>query len=103
MVSILELLFLIALGRLFIYLWSEFPTPEWFDQSRFGKLKYCTLCSGVWIYSAIFIIYGADILGMIGLPENRYIGGLLSGGLVSFVMYLLEIGFIERFMVITIE
>ena len=32
MASPLELLLLIAVGRILIYLWSEFPLPEWVDK-----------------------------------------------------------------------
>lgn len=91
------------MGRLFIYLWSEFPVPEWFEQSKFGKLRNCTQCSGTWIYSSLFIIFGVDILEILGLPSVQIIGGILSGGIVSFLMNLLELGWREKFMTITIE
>lgn len=110
MISPLELILLIAVGRILIYLWSEFPLPEWVERSKFGKLHHCTQCAGVWIYSAIFILFGVDILGMLGLSGEflggnifyRVVAGALGGAIISFVMSLLEMGFRERFMTITI-
>jgi len=112
MVSPLELLLLIAVGRILIYLWSQFPLPEWVDNSKFGKLHHCTQCAGVWIYSFLFILFGVDILEMLGVNSKimagggniyRVIGGILGGAIISFVMSLLEAGWKERFMTITIE
>jgi hypothetical protein len=103
MASPIELLLLIAVGRVLIYLWGKFPLPEWFDNSKFGKLHHCQECAGTWIYSVLFILFRVDILNMLGLPSLFIIGGFISGGLVSFVMSLLEIGFRERFMTIRIE
>jgi hypothetical protein len=98
----LELLLLIAVGRVLIHLWGKFPLPAWFENSKFGMLHHCTECAGVWIYSIIFLIFRVDILSMIGLP-NVFIGWFIGGALISFIMNLLEIGFRERFMTITIE
>ena len=111
MISPLELLLLISVGRILIYLWSEFPLPLWIDRSKFGKLHHCTQCAGVWIYSALFILFGVDILGMLGLSGDflggntvyRVVSGAIGGAIISFVMSLLEIGFSERFMTINIE
>jgi hypothetical protein len=98
----LELFLLIAVGRVLIHLWGKFPLPEWFDNSKFGKLHHCTECAGVWIYSILFMLFGVDILNMVGL-QHVFIGGFIGGAIISFVMNLLEIGFRERFMTITIE
>lgn len=106
MASPLEILLLIAVGRVLIYLWSQFPLPEWVDNSKFGKLHHCTQCAGVWIYSILFILFRVDLLAMLGLSNvtgGAIIGGFIGGAIISFVMSLLEIGFRERFMTITIE
>jgi hypothetical protein len=102
MASPIELLLLIAVGRVFIYLWGKFPLPEWFDNSKFGKLHHCIECAGVYIYSILFLIFRVDILRMFGLP-NLYIGWFIGGALISFIMTTFEIGWRERFMTITID
>jgi hypothetical protein len=81
----------------------QFPLPEWVDRSKVGKLHTCSLCSSVWIFSIIYIIFGIDILPLIGLPSYPVVGGILSGGLLSFLVHLIEIGFREKFMGFTIE
>jgi hypothetical protein len=73
------------------------------DNSRLGKLHHCTECSGVWIYSALFVIFRVDILNMAGLPHVVVVNSIIGGAIISFLMNLLEIGFRERFMTITIE
>jgi len=111
MASPLELLLLIAVGRVLIYLWSQFPLPEWVDNSKFGKLHHCGMCAGTWIYSFLFILFGVDILGMLGVDSIlggnsfllRVVSGAIGGAIISFLMSLLEAGFRERFMSITIE
>jgi hypothetical protein len=103
MPSFLDVLFLIALGRVLIYLWMEFPLPEWVDNSKFGKLHICRLCSGFWIYSFLFVVFGVDILEVLGFSRVFVLGGILSGGAITYLMDLLEIGFREKFMSIVIE
>lgn len=103
MASPLETLLLIALGRLFIYLWMEFPLPKAFDNGRFGKLHKCSLCSGQHIYFILFWIYGVDYLEMLGLPHIFIVGNFVSAGITTFLMHLLEIGFREKFITVTIE
>lgn len=103
MASPIEILLLIAVGRVFIYLWGKFPLPEWFDNSKFGMLHNCIECAGVWCYSVLFILFGVDILGMLGLPNLFIISGVIGGGLISFIMTTFEIGWRERFLTITID
>jgi hypothetical protein len=101
-----EIVLLIAIGRLFIFLWSKFPLPKWVDDSRIGVLHHCTLCAGVWIYSALLILFGVDLLGELGISGfvgGNIIGGFIGGGIISYIMWLLEIGFKEQFMSIVIE
>lgn len=103
----IDVLLLIAFGRVLIYLWSRFPLPEWVDNSRFGKLHHCTECAGVWIYSILFVLFRVDLLSMVGVPQaiagGNIIGGLIGGAIISFIMSLLEVGFRERFIRIVIE
>lgn len=103
MASPIELLLLIAVGRVFIYLWGKFPLPEWFDNSKFGMLHKCPECAGTWIYSVLFILFGVDILNMLGLPSLGFISGFIGGGLISFIMTTFEVGWKERFFTIVIE
>lgn len=81
----------------------QFPLPKWIDDSRIGKLHTCSVCSGVWIFSTIFIIFRIDLLHLVGLAYYPIVGEILSGGVISYLVYLLELGFRERFMTVVIE
>lgn len=101
--SALDVLLLAAVGRILIYLWMEFPLPQRFDESKFGQLHRCSLCSGTWGFSIIFLIYGVDIFGMMGIQSNTWIGGFMTGGLVSFLFWVFEAGWKSRFETIILE
>jgi len=40
---------------------------------------------------------------MVGFPETGLIGWFIGGGIISYLVYLLESGFRERFMTVVIE
>jgi hypothetical protein len=99
-----ELLLLTIFGRILIFLWMEFPLPRWADSIEFiHKLHSCDLCSGVWGYTILFLIFNVDILQMLGLPHIIFIGGLLTGGAISFLVHLVTIGYRTKFSSIVIE
>ena len=101
--SLNELILLTIVGRIIIWLWMQFPLPAWVDNSRIGKLHTCSVCSGTWIYFIIFTIFRVDLLNMVGFPETGLIGWFRGGGIISYLVYLLESGFRERFMTVIIE
>ena len=63
------------------------------------------------IYSFLFILFGVDILEMLGVSSIlggnlfflRVVSGAIGGAIISFLMSLLEAGWKEHFMTITIE
>jgi hypothetical protein len=81
----------------------EFPLPQRVDNIKFiHDLKQCDLCSGVWGYTILAWITKVDILQMLGFDYLGFIGGLLTGGVVSFFVHLLVIGFREKFLTVVI-
>jgi hypothetical protein len=102
--SLSELVLLSAVGKLFIYLWMEFPLYGWINNKFVRGLHECDLCSGVWVYSFLFILFRVDLLNMLGIPKTHFIiAGILTGGAISFFVHLLSIGFKDKFMSIIIE
>ena len=101
--SLNDLVLFSVFGKLFTYLWMAFPLPEWMDNSRFGQLHTCEKCSGTWIYSVLFLIFRIDLLHLLGLPYYPFAGEIITGGLVSFLVFLLSVGFKEQYMSFTIE
>jgi len=99
-----ELLALAVVGRIFIFLWMEFPLPYWIDRVKFiHDAHNCDLCSGVYLYSLLCIIYNVDVLQMLGLPGIPIIGWLVTGGVLSFIVHLISVGFYSKFMSVVIE
>ena len=73
------------------------------DNKFIGGLHQCDLCSGVYIFSIVFWIFGIDLLHLLDLPYLPGWGEILSGGMVSFLVHLITIGFKERFLSVIVE
>ena len=101
--SLNDLVLISVVGKLFTYLWMAFPLPEWMDNSKFGLLHTCEKCSGTWIYSILFTIFRIDLLHLLGLPYYPFVGEMVSGAAISFVVFLISVGFKETFMSFYIE
>jgi hypothetical protein len=81
----------------------EFPLPQRVDSIKFiHDLKQCDLCSGVWGYTILAWIMKVDVLQMLGFEHIVLIGGLVTGGAISFLVHLLVIGFREKFLTVVI-
>lgn len=91
---------LIVLGKLCIYLWMEFPLPSFFTKyAFFERLHSCDLCSGVWIYSILFSVFGVNLFQQFGIASN-FVSYVLSGFFSSFVVHIFSVGWKEKFSVI---
>jgi hypothetical protein len=99
-----ELVFLSIIGRILIYLWMEFPLPQWVERIEFIRgLHECSLCSGTWGYTILFLIYDVDILQMLGGNHIDYIGGFIGGAVISFIIFLITQGYRAVFETVVIE
>ena len=84
-----------AIGKLVIYLWMKFPLP--FRNDWIEKLHNCDLCSGVWIYCLIAVLFGVDIIQDTLGHTASIAGELVTGALTSFVVYIFSAGWREVF------
>lgn len=98
-----DVIFMGIMGKIFTFLWMSFPIPESLEKSRLGKLHTCELCAGTWIYSILFALFGVDMLPLLGIQSLGYIGGLMTGGVISFIVFLISVGFREQYMSFYIE
>ena len=99
-----EIVLLTIVGKILTHLWMSFPLPKWLGDTKIGELHDCEKCSGFWIYSVVFVLFGADIFPLLGLPQLDAIGGILTGGvIINFMMFLMTIGFREQYMSFEIE
>ena len=93
------LLFLLV-GKLLIYLGMKFPP---LSESRFGLVKRiweCDECSGVWVYTFL-----SFVMGEVLFREIFYfplVSELITGGISSFLVHLVSIGWREKFLVVVV-
>ncbi len=88
----------ILIGKLFIYLWQQIPLPEKMESNPIiSKLHGCDLCAGVWIYSALALIMGVDILSLFGIQAYTIIKEGVTGGIISFVVHIFSLGWRDKF------
>jgi hypothetical protein len=94
----------VGLGKLLIYLFMKFPLPKFVEKINFiSKLHDCDLCSGVWIYSIIALIWKIDVTNLwFGLPYVFIVGEIVTGCLTSFLVHIFSIGFREKFLNVTV-
>jgi hypothetical protein len=89
-------------GKLLIYLGQHFPP---LSESRLGfvrRLFECDLCLGVWVYSVLSWGFSMYLFNDIA-PYIPLLSELVTGSVTSFFMYLLSIGYRERFVTIELE
>lgn len=90
----------LLVGYLFVWLGMKFPPLSESKIVIVKRIWTCSLCSGVWVYTFLSYVMGEHLFGdLFYLP---FISELATGGIVSFGVYLMEIGFRERFQVIEI-
>lgn len=90
----------LLVGYLFVWLGMKFPPLSESKIVIVKRIWTCSLCSGVWVYTFLSYVMGEHLFGdLFYLP---FISELATGGIISFLVFLIEIGFRERFQVIEI-
>lgn len=98
MSSLSDWVLYLILGRLLIYLWQEFPLPEFLQKYKsIEKLHSCDLCSGVWVYGALSFVMTLDLLRVLGFWYVPLVSELITGASASFLTHLLRLGWNARF------
>ena len=91
------LVFVLA-GKLLIFLGQRFPLPERLERYKnIKKLHECPLCLGVWIYGLLAYFLHMDILGIFNFSYVPFLSELITGGAVSFVVYIFSVGWSDVF------
>jgi len=94
-------LLVVLFGRLSIYLVQKFPLPQFLNE-----WQSCSLCSGVWIFSMLSAIFRVDLLSTIffelGVSYTPFVSEFFTGAITSWMVYIFEIGFRERYLNVTI-
>jgi hypothetical protein len=90
------------LGKVLVYLWMSIPIPKW----RISFLNYlhnCDLCSGVWIYFFLSVVWDIDILHTWFYFPHHIVNFFVTGAITSFIVHVFSIGFREKFLHIVIS
>lgn len=81
----------------------EFPLPQRVDNIKFiHDLHACDLCSGLYLFTILAWITKVDILQMLGFDYLVFLNYVLTGGIISFLVHLISLGWKAKFEVIVI-
>ncbi|HEY6019421.1 MAG TPA: hypothetical protein VIY48_05805, partial [Candidatus Paceibacterota bacterium] len=76
----------------------QFPLPQFLDKHKsINYLHGCDLCSGVWIYGILSFCMALDLLRVFGFWYVPVVSEAVTGGVVSFIVHLLRLGWDARF------
>ncbi|MCR4311503.1 MAG: hypothetical protein NUV54_03000, partial [Candidatus Taylorbacteria bacterium] len=87
-------------GKLIIILWMKLPIPQFIKDNTQEKYIYrfinqlheCGLCSGVYIFCALALFFGVDIILDTFGHTVPIVGELLTGAITSFVVFVFSEG-----------
>lgn len=91
-------LVLIVLGKLGIFLGQKFPLPDFLERNK--KIKEwheCSLCFGVWVYAGLSWVLGVDLLQTLGFTYTPVVSEFVTGGTISFLVFIFSIGWKDYF------
>jgi hypothetical protein len=92
----------LAIGEILIFIWMKFPLPNKIE--FFTRLHECDLCSGVWIFFFLALLMRIDFLKLLGFDFYWPVASeLITGGISSFVMWLVVAGWRSKFDVVVIR
>jgi hypothetical protein len=91
------IIFILA-GRILIYLWQQFPLPAKLERYKaIEKLHSCDLCSGTWIYGILSACTQLSLLKIFGFSYVPVVSEILTGGVISFLVWIFVAGWKEKF------
>ena len=90
----------LAAGKLLIWTGQKFIAAN-AKTLFFRKLFDCDFCWGVWVYSALALLFKITIMTDV-FPYVPFVSEVVAGVISSFVVHLLTIGWREKFSVIVI-
>jgi len=112
---VLEFLVFACVGKLFIFLWQQFPLSSYLSSKwkPLQKLFECDLCFGVWVFSflALFIPEANPLILIVDdwlltpiLASVVYVFiAFIYGASTSFLVHIFSIGWNAKFQTIVIE
>lgn len=94
----IDWLIYIVLGKLSIFLGQKFPLPDFLERNpKIKEWHRCSLCFGVWVYAGLSWVMGMDLLGTLGFHYVPVVSEFITGGVVSFIVFIFSIGWQNYF------
>lgn len=91
----------LGIGKLLVYLIQVSPIPRGLPDGLLQELVECDLCLGFWVYLFLGVMLRKDIDEE--FRRNRFVSGLATASISTFVMHLLSIGWRDKFSTYIIE
>ena len=91
----------IAVGKLLIFFSQKFAKDNGIINGFIGRLLNCGLCWGFWVYGLLSLL-----LGEIIFKDFFYVpilSEIVTGGLTSLMVHLVNLGWKEQFEIIIVE
>ena len=105
----MEFVSFLLVGRLLVFLLQKFPFQKtlisiFFREGGFlEELLSCSLCLGTWVYAFLGYLLKIDVIFSI---FNVYVVGfneVVTGAIISFIVYIFEIGWNTRFGILEVN
>lgn len=88
----------ILVGRLFIFLGQKLPLPDFLEKNiKIKQLHECPLCLGVYLYAGLAYVMSVDVLQVLGISHIPLVSEIVTGGVVSFIVFIFGIGWKDYF------
>lgn len=94
----IDWLIYLVMGKLMIYLGMKFPLPDFLERNKkINDWHSCPLCFGVWVYGFLAYILHMDLLTVLGFWYVPFVSELITGGAISFIVFIFSIGWKDVF------
>lgn len=101
--SLLSWLAYIAVGKVMIFLGMSFPLPAALQKfNTVVKWHSCDLCFGTWVYALLSYFMGVSLLTAMGFTYVPLVSEVVTGGVISFIVHLISLGWKARFEVVVV-
>lgn len=81
----------------------QFPLPKFLKKIKtIEYLHSCDLCFGTWVYAFLSLFMQTELLSVLGFEYVPVLSEIVTGGVISFIVHLISIGWKAKFEVIVV-
>jgi hypothetical protein len=94
----IDWLIYLVMGKLMIFLGMKFPLPDFLERNKkIREWHSCPLCFGVYVYAILSFVLHLDLLTVLGFWYVPFVSELITGGAISFLVYIFSVGWKDVF------